>query len=346
MKNVKRMIALMMVLVMAIGLVVPASAATSTSTGSYVQVTIDAKKYSSAFTAYDTEDEADKHPITIAVNANEFPVSAKLIGKNGAVSKTYEFDSYGVQKLTVSDIEPAGHVFAFLFTFGLSLPSVMLDDTARYATIKIEKPTANVPASPTNENNKGAASTSKPVTKEDRNKAIDEKLDKLLDELDFGFIDDTRTPYGKELRAFLTGEWDGSRKGYNASGEEDYAGYAADRRIFQRTYYWDACDLYTGKSYHKSVNVDYIGYKEVIPAPASTQDFSFAVSYANGEIEEWSLLEQRNAWKLDLSGEHIDKICLIGTTDSESRGIVHTLDTDGQQHMYFLDAGNKVLKIS
>ncbi len=350
----KKLVAMFLAIVMIASVVVmPASAAT-TSTGSYVQVTIKARSYSSAFTAYDTEKEADKHPITLQLKENEFPVVAKIVGKNGN-SDTFTFNTYGTKKVKVSDQNAGAHIFAFLFTFGLSTPSVLLDDTARYATINIVKPTATPPASSSNNSTSttpapaGNKSTSNTSTSTDNKSAtetltIDETLDKLLDELELPFVRPEYTPYGKELKAFLTGEWDGTWRRDEAGN--DYAGYIASRKVFNRTYSWSGTSLYTGKTIEKKVNVDYIGYKQIIPAPTSTQDFSFAVSYVNGEIEEWSLLEQRNAWKLNLSGEHVDKIYPIGTKGSESRGLVYTLDANGQQHMYSLLSGGRVQKLT
>lgn len=339
----KKLVAMFLTLVMIMSvMVMPASAAT-TSTGSYVQVTVKARNYSSAFTAYDTERDADDHPITIQIKDNEFPVTAKIVGKNGNCD-TFTFNTYGTKKVKVDDQNATAHILAFLFTFGLSTPSVLLDGTARYATIKIVKPTASKPNPPASANSTPAPTGNTGTTSTPKALTTDEKLEKLLDELELPFIRPKYTPYGKELRAFLTGEWDGRWRDDTVS--DNYAGYIASRKVYNRSYYWNATNLYNGKNESKSVNVDYIGYKEIVPAPASTQDFSFAVSYRDKEIEEWSFLEMRNSWKLNIPGESIDKIYPTGTGDSSSRGLVYTEDADGNQHMYSLEAGGKVAKLT
>lgn len=114
------------------------------------------------------------------------------------------------------------------------------------------------------------------------NVGICQQAEKLIDALDlpFTYYSINTCVYTKEIRDYIAGEWDGSDR----TGD-DYGGYNAARYVMSREYYWIASNLINGKSYSLSANVDYDGYKEVIPARSSNQSYSLAVSRITGEIE-------------------------------------------------------------
>lgn len=178
---------------------------------------------------------------------------------------------------------------------------------------------------------------------------IDEKLKTLLKEIDnfdyFCYVENT--PYSKELRAFLTGDWDGSVI-QDKSAEDAYAGYLAWRQVCRRNYQWHGTNHYSGETVKREVNVDYNGYLEIIRPNTDRQDFSFAVSRANKIFEQWRFLEKLDSWTLPDDAGVIDSIYLIGTNQAdpeECQALVNTLDTEGQQHMYSLLPGGVVSKL-
>lgn len=163
------------------------------------------------------------------------------------------------------------------------LASVLIDDTARYATVNIVKPE---PVEPTASADTNSNATQPTVL------TLDQKAEKLIDALDlpFTYYSINTCVYTKEIRDYIAGEWDGSDR-----TSDDYGGYNAARYVMSREYYWIASNLINGKSYSLSANVDYDGYKEVIPARSSNQSYSLAVSRITGEIEKWSFFEQQDA---------------------------------------------------
>ena len=366
----KKTISLLLVAVMLIS-VLTTSASASTSTGSYVQITIEACSYSSAFTAYNSAKEADKYPITIQVAEDEFPVKAEIKGKNGG-HKSYTFDTYGTKTLKVSDINEAAHMIGFLFTFGMSMASVLIDDTARYATVNIVKPelvkSVEPAASAGTNSNAGTSSSTRPSINTKPGVAVhpdasinntgtaaakptaltlDQKAEKLIDALGlpFAYYSVNTCVYTTEIRDYIAGEWDGrDRTG------DDYGGYNAARYVMSREYYWIASNLLNGKSYSLSANVDYDGYKEVIPARSSNQSYSLAVSRSTGEIEKWSFFEQQDAWVIDQVANGDEEIKSIIPLASNSSGkddcqvFVSTTDASGVQHMYSLMPNGEVIR--
>lgn len=311
----KKLVAMFLAIVMIMSvMVVPASAAT---VNAYVNgtavVTVNGKRGVS-YVSYDTRSYADGHIITIYADDQNFPVTVKMRYNDSITSNTYTLNSYGTHRLR-----------------GVLSGSIRVWRT--YLTIEI-KPY------PVSSTTSSSARTKQPTEEE----ILNEKLDQLLNELELPFVRPEYTPYGKELKAFLTGEWDGSWR--CDENRDNYAGYIASRRVFNRTYRWLGTSLYTGKTFEREVNVDYIGYLEVIPGVSSSQDFSLAASRSKGLIEEWSLLEKRNSWQLKLTGETIDKILPLGDNGNECRAMVFTTDANGQQQMYSLLSGNKVEKLT
>lgn len=273
-------------------------------------VEISTRNYSRSYSTFNTKTESNTNPITFYVNNSEFPVKVTISSDDKSSSK-YTFDSYGVKYVHDHCIYFPGSAYQ------------------AYATINIEPhPSTNATA----------------VKKElSQDLVIDTKLDRLLKELDFGFYDDKTTPYGKELRAFLTEEWDGSW--IPADIEDDYAGYIADREVSLRTYRWSSTNLYTGETYTKEVNVDYVGSLEIVPNTSANQDYSLVVDRNRKIVDQWSLLDKIYEWSLSNCAGAIDKIYIVGKDNDDSnecQAIVYINDTDKKARVYTLYPGGIV----
>lgn len=342
MKKIKKLISALLVVAILSATLTPVAAAKTT--GSYVRVSIPATKFTSDYTAYDSESEAKQHTLTLTIEANQFPVKATIVGKNNS-KKDYTFDGYGTKRLQVNDVNMAvngGAWFLTLLTFGLTAPlAFATEEEYRYAYIEIKAPAAET--APTNKSpvtNQSATTTTPAGTPSAQ--TFDERYQRLLKEVGFPFTYTEYSTYAKELKAFMTGEWNGKwRTG------DDWGSYVASRQVVNRTYTWTASNLHTGQSYQLQTNVDYIGYNEVIHGVTSSQDYSLAVDRVNNVIEQWSLLERRDRWELQLSGETITSIFPLGSkgdTKDDCQVLVMTEDADGVQHMYSLLPGEKVEK--
>lgn len=272
--------------------------------------------WSRTYPAYPTKAEADANPIVIEINESDFPVNVVICAGEGMGGNSkYRFKSYGIQ-----------NVYAAAIMSGV------------YATIDIE-PYVYEPKQPSPEEIAAAA----------QEKATNDKLDQLLKELDLSFHSDKATPYSKELKAYLTGEWDGSVR--QDTVDEPYAGYITHRQVQNRQYIWDGTDLYTGENTIKKVSIDYLGYLEIVPGPAHDQQFSFAVSRTNQVFEQWCLLDKIDSWELpaEAAAETITNICIVGKNSGDSnecQALVITLDVDEISHTYSLLPGGIVTKLT
>lgn len=312
------------IMVLTCVMLVPVQAANKV-TPKTVEIATKNYEYSRSYQTYDTKDKASANPIVFYADESEFPIKVAISAIEGTVEK-YVFDSYGIKN--VSDY-----------------CCVLFDQLyCAYAAIDIEP---YPPATPD-----CAKKTSNPdkITEANRtdktgetDEVIDKKLDQLLEKLDLGFYDDKVTPYGKELRAFLVGEWDGNQ--IKADPEDNYAYHIASREVYSRTYKWKGTNLITGKTQTKKVNVDYIGDLEVIPGPAMSQKFSFAVDRANKTLEQWSLLEKVDSWTLPEEAGNIEQVYLIGKNNGdpdECQAFVCTFDANRQFRAYMLYPGGVV----
>ena len=296
----------------------PMSAQAGTNKYTAYTVTVSTNNgWSRTYPAYRTEAEANANPITIEIAKYDFPVDV-VISATENTKETYQFKSYGIQNVK--------HIVYGVFGYR----------SYAYAAIDIE-PYVYVPKQLSEKEIKAAA----------QEKIANDKLDQLLSELDLGFYNDKATPYGKELKAFLYGEWDGSER--EDLADNPYAGYITSRRIQNRKYTWIGTKLYTGKTVTKAVNVDYIGYLEVIPGPTYAQQFSFAVSRTNKTFEQWCCLDKVDSWKLPEAAETITGIYIVGKNSGdpdECQAIISTLDAENVLHNYSLLPGSKVKKLT
>lgn len=319
MKRIVKQIFIVTLLIIALITSMPMSAQAGASQYTAYTVTISTDSgWSRTYPAYHTKAEADANPITIEITKYDFPVDV-VISATEDTKKTYQFKSYGIQNVE--------HI---------SIPVFSISGYYAYATIDIE-PYVYVPEQPSEKEIEAAA----------QEKIANDKLDQLLNELDLSFYDDKTTPYGKELKAFFAGEWDGSKR--EDTADNPYAGYIASRHIQNRKYTWIGTKLYTDKTVTKAVNVDYIGYLEVIPGPTYAQQFSFAVSRTNKTFEQWCCLDKVDSWKLPEAAETITGIHIVGKNSGdpdECQAIISTLDAENVLHNYSLLPGGKVKKLT
>ena len=308
----KTLITTMLIIILTSSMGVPAQAKTYRISGRTVKIS--AGGYSETFSVYSTKAEADANPIIFYADKYSFPVDVVISSCDGFKTE-YRFDSYGIKN--VKDQYSA----LFSSTYWV------------YATIDIQ---------PYPQPNSSSKTTAETPTEDE---LIDEKVKQLFDELDLGFCYIEATPYYKELKAFLAGEWDGTKIPVDV--DNPYAGYAASREIRYRTYTWCGINLYTGKSEVKNINVDYIGYLETVPSGNTSQEFSFAVSRVNKTFEQWHLLDKVDTWTLPKDAGAIDQIYLIGENSGdpeECQAIIFTLDIEEQSHMYSLYPGGIIEK--
>lgn len=340
MKNLNKILAIILAIAVCFT-TIPVSASVTT-TGSYVTVEVAAQQFSSSYTAYDTEREAKEHPITIYVAEDEFPVNAKLVGKNGH-NMVYKFGGYGTKRLEVEDENGLALLLTTAASFGLATPFALLNLPKRYAYIDI-KPMSEAPSEADDSTSEwGASSGVNDLSPEKTAEALlDEKWQTLLDAADFPFSDSST--YAEELKKLLSEEWDGSEK-----TADQWGGYEATRYVRNRTYHWLGTDLITGERYRLSVNIDYVGESEVIPGVTADQKFSLAVNRSTGVIEQWSLLDKYDFWTLDevaRGNERITRILPMSADDTEGNcyGYVSTIGKDGNSYSYQLLPFGRVIK--
>lgn len=335
-KIVKKSVSLFLAIMMLVGIMTVPAHAYASERGSF-QLSIPKTGWSGKIhSGYDNRDDANENVVTLRVAESDFPVKVSVHGERRENSTEYTLKGYDTFYIALDDNwNGRCLVDGLLFVSIIGWPAILRDGPHVYATIKI--------APPEPETADQAASSNK--------KIIDKKLKMLLDEVDnLGFYDAADTPYGKELRAFLAGEWDGS---YREEDEDNaWISYRrVAREVRSRTYRYRETNYLTGEVTKKTVNVDYLGYKEVVPGNTPSQKYSLAVSYINGEIEKWSLLDKQDSWVLKdvASGkEHIDLIIPLASVSSaatDSQVHVNTLDADGNQHMYALMPGGIVDKL-
>lgn len=264
------------------------------------------------YSSYRTRSDAEYHQLTLYVKESDFPIKVEVVPYGGFTPSAHEITSYGIHLVTWTNnwwsIE--GSYFAVV----IKQPSEAPKNTVQ----------------PTQE------------------KILEQKTKTLIRALDlpcyYSTID--TCVYTREVKAFLSGEWDGSQR-----SDDNTDTYSAIRYVERRTYYWIGSNLCNGKSYNLKANVDYTGYMEVIPAPTNAQDYSLAVSRVNGEIEKWSLFNQQDVWKIEQvanGSERIQNIIPLGTATSKEddcQVFVDTIDFNGQQHMYSLTIGGKVFRM-
>lgn len=309
----KKHVSFLLAIIMLLSLIAtPAAAAAPEGVNGEAQIT----RRNDTGTSYDTYNKrsvADQHQITIYAKEPDFPITVKM-RPFGCSSSTSKITTYGIHRESWENF--FGH--------------------RTYITIVVKSYPA-VPSQPVKP---------KSPTKEE---ILEQKAEKLVKALDLPcrYYSIDTCQYTREVKAFISGEWDGSRR-----EGDDWGSYQAYRYVMSRTYYWIGTNLITDESYSLSANVDYDGYKDVIPGRTTGQDYSLAVSYVNGEIEKWSSLEKQDAWKLTQiadGSEKIDTIIPLATSTSgkdDCQVYVSTTDANEQQHMYSLMPNGKVVKMS
>lgn len=294
------------------------------------------------FSAYDNRDDANENIGTLYVSEEKFPIEVVMRGSDDDNTETFTINEYGTYYLKVKDIM-IGRVMTdtFLFLSIIGMVGVLREEPYCFATVIV----APLEQNPMNNNSEEEVqSVVKHLTDEE---LLDQRWKELLAAVKFPFVYREYSEYARELRAFMAGEWDGSRR---TDEDDGWGSYRAARYVMGRTYYWIAIDYTTGEAYTLSANVDYNGYKEIIPGTTDAQKYSLAVSYINGEIEQWSLYEQKDAWVIEEVAEGLEKIELILPFGKQNSGeddiVVHvsTLDGEGNQHMYSLLSNGRVLK--
>ncbi len=282
-----------------------------------VTVVIESQKFESTYDAYDSLERAKEGALRFSIAEGDFPVIATIEGKYGG-TESIRIESYGTYQLKVSDVNGVAHGIAFLFTFGLSSPSILIVEEA--------------------------------AVKDSPKMGVEEQYQLLMEEIKFPLCYADYSIYAQEVKAFLLGEWDGHRI---EAGEDDMISWSATRYVDYRTYCWIAVNMISGESVTLTTNIDYAGYKDIIPATTRSQDYSLAVSYVDGVIEQWSLFERRGVWTIDAVARGQEKIeCILPIADGgdaegddDLQAIVSTLDTDNTQHMYMLLPENRIEKM-
>lgn len=312
----KKLMSFTLVIAMLVGLMItPAFATTEHECNINGEATVTRKgEIGKTYNSYRTRADAEYHQLTYYAEQSDFPITVQL-GPYGYSSSTRKITSYGIHRLVWENFYGYGTSFVIM----VKRPS--------------EAPKAETqPAQP------------KQPTKD---QLLEQKTKTLIRALDLPcyYYTIDSCVYTKEIKAFLSGEWDGSRR-----EGDDWAGYVAFRYVSSRTYYWTASDLISGETYQLSANVDYNGYKEIIPGRVTGQNYSLAVSRVNGEVEKWSLFEKQDAWKITQvanGSEQIQNIIPLATVTSKEddcQVFVDTVDVDGQQHMYSLMPDGKVVR--
>ncbi len=335
----KRTISLLLAIIMLFSVMITPAAAVTGQRGTFY-ATIPATGWSGKIhPAYSSRDYANNDMTTIYVSEDHLPVKVTLTGENHY--QTFELDQYDIYYLSVEDEDSFGRFAAdsLLFISMIGWPFLFRDSPHAYATVKIAPPEKKQDKPVINhETGEPANRPATPDSLEDRYKTV-------LKALDLPFSYSEYTPYGRELKEFFTGgEWDGSSRN-DARSNDNYAGYVANRSIYRRTYSWHASNLYNGETCECSVNVDYLGNLETVPGVTSDQDFTLAVDRKNGVIEEWSLLEQRDSWNLDLQGATISKILPLAGDGDDCRAMLYIDDAAGQ-HIWSLYKGGEVAKLT
>lgn len=299
-----------------------AQAKTIKVSGNTVEISTKYNGRSKSYATYATRDAADENPIVFYADKSDFPIRVTICATDYSRSE-YEFKSYGIKYVKDVYVPFLGY------------------NTYTYATIDI-KPYPQPESKP---QKKEDAKAEKVSTQDE---IINEKVNQLLDELNLDFIYPEVTPYADHLRAFLDSKWDGDviRADLN-DPDSIYCGYMASCRVYNRNFIWNGINLLTGEHFVKEVNVDYIGYAEVVCPPLPNQQYSFAVSRINKTFEQWCFLDQVDSWTLPKDAGAIDQICLIGENSGdpeECQAIILTLDTEEQSHMYSLYPGGIIEK--
>lgn len=272
------------------------------------------------YDSYVSQSIADENPITVYANSDDFPIR----------TEQHPFGNYSVG---VEDITTYGvHRIQWENYFGYGT----------YATVLVE------PYPPKPSSSKEYQSQQTPTQDPEPSAS-----DILIKQINIPYFTDW-SPYAAEIEAYYADEWDGSVRTQEDDGQVGgyaYRGLISSRWVdSRRTYHWSAIDTYTGDRLESNANIDYCGYKEVIPA----SDHSLAVSYKDGIIEQWRHFEQLGAWDLDAGGNIIDSICsfrLDATAGGNSadepicRGVVILHDASGDQCTCILMSDNTVQKV-
>lgn len=292
--------------------------------------------------AYDNREDANENVCTLYVQEESLPIKVTINGSDDDNTETFTIDEYGTYYLKVKDVtlgRAVGDMLLFVSIIGMV--GVLREEPYCFATVTVAPPEQNPENMKTEEQIQTAA---RQLTEEE---SLDQRWKELIRKVGFPFAYRESSEYAVELKAFMTGEWDGSRRSDESDG---WSSYRATRYVMHRTYYWIATDYITGEAYSLSANVDYNGYKEVISGSTNAQKYSLAVSYIDGVIEQWSSYEQKDAWEIAEVAEGLEKIEQIvplateGSSEEDIAVYVSTLDGEGNQHMYLLFPGGRVLK--
>lgn len=354
----KRVISLLLAIVMLVSIMITPAAAVANQRGTY-HASIPALDWSGEIhPAYDNREDANNDMTTIYVSEDDLPVKVRLNGEN--YHSTFELDKYDIYYLRVAD-EDDGRFVAdlFLFVSIIGIPLIFCDPPYAYATVKIAPPEDN-----TMNNNKKAlhsapASTAAPEAKPATNNSstdtsspaptpvsLEDRYKTVMKVLDLPFSHAEYTPYGKELKEFFTGDgWDGSNRS-DIDPSDGYAGYIANRSIDCRTYRLHVTNLHNGKTFERTTNVDYLGNLETVPGVTPAQDYTLVVDRQNGIIEEWSLLQKRDAWNLDLQGATISDVFPLACGDDDDSRVMVNIDDATGQHIWSLLKDGKIAKLT
>lgn len=315
MKKMKKMLALVLSAVILIGMMMPIAYAKSINE---TVVSIPSRNICTTYNAYDDLWMAKSNKIILYVKQDEFPIYATLYGSNGA-KEEYKFSSYGTKQLEVNN-GGGGTILLYLLTFLIGGP-LWIPEPKVYAIIEIAPPQQEKPK----------------VESTEKSEDPDAKLETLIEKIKRMSNYSTGYTHERHIKDYASGKWDGTV-------EYSYDGMTYGS-IDYRTYRWRGVEPFTGKYYNDiDVNIDYVGSLDVV----TNRDFTFAVNYYTGEIEQWILLEKKDSWKLQLAeGEKIERVYASYTIpEDELQGMVFTNDLDGNMHYYWLFPNKKVENVS
>lgn len=325
MKKQKRKSIILMTLIILIMQINMMTVVVRAGSNNQVEISIPAWNRSTTYDAYDTLTKAHNNKITIYIKEKDFPVYATIKGSNGG-EQAYIFNSYGTKELEVGN---AGWGTAMVGLFTFPFGPVFMGDPTAYATIEIKFPKEENILDSAQENTSQSTPENQPVD-------LYTRLQPLFDKINF---QTGKYQYSKEIKDFVSGNWDGSEK------SDDDLGVWSSRCVLNRTYYWMGVNEFTGEIYKDiKINLDYLGSLDVVEG----KKFTLAVDYSTGVIERWRFLEKEDSWQIVDKGEKINRIVINFSNEEDclASSIVNTIDEENTEHMYFLKPNGEIQKIN
>lgn len=328
----KRWTAFVVVFVMLLGIMENHAYAVGERT---VQVLLPSRDICENYAVYAEQEEASQNPIRLYLTENELPLTVTFIGSDGS-TRQYTLERYGVHDLRAKDVN---RKYAIVLNTD-SGPVRYFRIYIVYFTIIIE-PAEEPNELPKQEQPKpeqDMESEMDPDVKEEieNELTIDEKLQPLFDKMGLEVSEDL---YIGDLKDYIVGDWNGEQR----IVETVQPFVISTRCISSRNYIWQTFNQLTGELYkHVEVNIDYTGELDVVTG----QDFSLAIDYSQGIIEEWKNLNKERSWNIPLEGEIVQAVTNEQyTPEGERQLTILTVDSEGAQHLIVLYPNGDVQRL-